>query len=197
MSFRPVPSFASALVAAGLTMSLTGGATVGAHEAAPEGAPVAGDAAGQTSTPTLSAAQRLVIRQATAKYWDVNAAIADGYLPTDECAELPGVGGMGYHYVNPALLGDGRIDPTLPEVLLYEDAPNGKRRLIGVEYMVVDADQDLSTDADRPTMLGHPLEGPMPGHEPGMPVHYDLHAWVYKYNPAGNLATWNPRVTCS
>jgi hypothetical protein len=36
----------------------------------------------------------------------------------------------------------------------------------------------------------------MPGHEPGMPVHYDLHAWVYLDNPLGELAVWNPNVTC-
>ncbi len=45
--------------------------------------------------------------------------------------------------------------------------------------------------------MGHPFEGPMPGHEPGMPVHYDLHAWVFTDNPSGNLAAWNPKITCS
>jgi hypothetical protein len=29
-----------------------------------------------------------------------------------------------------------------------------------------------------------------------MPVHYDLHAWVWKRNPAGTFAMWNPRVEC-
>jgi hypothetical protein len=33
-------------------------------------------------------------------------------------------------------------------------------------------------------------------HEPGMPVHYDLHAWIWKRNPAGTFAMWNPRVEC-
>jgi hypothetical protein len=36
----------------------------------------------------------------------------------------------------------------------------------------------------------------MEGHEPGMPVHYDLHAWIFKHNPAGVFAQYNPRVTC-
>jgi hypothetical protein len=29
-----------------------------------------------------------------------------------------------------------------------------------------------------------------------MPIHYDLHVWLYKHNPAGMFAAWNPRVSC-
>ena len=148
------------------------------------------------SPDALTSAQRKVIVEATSRFANVDVALAAGYLATDECAELPDVGAMGYHFVNPALVGDGRIDPTTPDVLLYEKGRNGRWRLVGVEYMAFDADQDPGTDADRPTMMGHPLEGPMPGHEPGMPVHYDLHAWVYKDNPTGQLAPWNPTVRC-
>ena len=143
----------------------------------------------------LTGAQRQVIREATRHLADIDVAIAAGYLPTDECAEAPGLGAMGYHYVNPQLIGDGRIDPTQPEVLLFAPTRKGPK-LVGVEYLVFDADGLLETDDDRPTMLGHGLEGPMPGHEPGMPVHYDLHAWVFTDNPSGELATWNPAITC-
>lgn len=66
----------------------------------------------------------------------------------------------------------------------------------GVEYFKADADQDLATDGDRPSLYGHPFEGPMPGHEPGMPVHFDLHVWLYRSNPLGMLSTWNPNVKC-
>ncbi len=103
---------------------------------------------------------------------------------------------MGFHYVNPALVADGRVDPTTPDVLLFAPGRDGRLRLVGVEYLVADADQDLATDGDRPTLMGHAFDGPMPGHEPGMPVHYDLHAWVYQRNPAGELAPWNPAVRC-
>ncbi len=62
---------------------------------------------------------------------------------------------------------------------------------------MADADQDLSTDDDRPWLFDeYPLAGPMPGHEDGMPVHYDLHVWLYRSNPAGQLADWNPKVSC-
>jgi hypothetical protein len=52
------------------------------------------------------------------------------------------------------------------------------------------------TDNDRPSNLGHAFDGPMPGHEPGIPVHYDLHAWVWRHNPAGGFAAWNSNVHC-
>lgn len=144
----------------------------------------------------LSGAQRTVIREATKQFRDVDAAIAAGYVPTDECAALPdGSAGMGYHYVNPALIADAFIDPTMPEILVYiED--DGSRKLAAVEYFAADADQDLTTADDRPTLMGHPFDGPMVGHEPGMPVHYDLHVWLYKRNPAGELSAWNPDVSC-
>jgi hypothetical protein len=40
------------------------------------------------------------------------------------------------------------------------------------------------------------FDGPMPGHAPDMPVHYDLHAWMYEANPDGLFKMWNPSVTC-
>lgn len=141
-------------------------------------------------------AQRRVIRQATERFRDVGAAIAAGYLATDHCVELPGVGGMGFHYVHPGFASDMNIDPTLPEILVYAPTRQGELRLVAVEYLKADADGDPDTDEDRPTLFGEPFEGPMEGHEPGMPVHYDLHAWVWKHNPAGELSAWNPDVTC-
>lgn len=131
---------------------------------------------------------------ATAKYnWERNA-IKDGYVRTDDCAADPKLGGMGYHYVKDSLINS--VDPRKPAALLYEDGPHGSRKLVGVEWIVVDADQDLATDDDRPSLFGKPFDGPMPGHTPGMPIHYDLHAWIYKSNPSGLFAPWNPRVKC-
>lgn len=136
------------------------------------------------------------IRAATARYHDVSLALRDGYVPVGHCEEAAGLGAMGSHYLHPGLAADTVVDPRRPEVLLYESQRNGRLRLIGVEYFVADADQDLATDDDRPSLLGHEFDGPMLGHEPGMPVHYDLHAWVWRHNPSGTFAIWNPRVDC-
>jgi hypothetical protein len=135
-------------------------------------------------------------RAATRKFRDVAVARAAGYAATGECAQDPKYGGMGIHYANPDLVADGELDVTKPEILVYQPMPSGKLRLGAVEYFRPDADQDLATDTDRPSLFGLPFDGPMLGHEPGMPIHYDLHVWLYRHNPAGLFAMWNPRVHC-
>ena len=85
---------------------------------------------------------------------------------------------------------------TRPEILVYQPTRNGKLRLGAVEYFQADGDQDLATDPDRPSMFGMPFDGPMLGHDPKMPIHYDLHVWLYRHNPAGRFAMWNPTVSC-
>ena len=132
------------------------------------------------------------VRAATAKYHNESRAIADGYKRTNDCVQ-----GMGYHYVNFGLFG-APLDPLKPAALIYAPRGNGgHRKLIGVEYFVVDADQNPATDNSVvPRLFGKKFDGPMPGHGPGMPVHYDLHAYIWTTNPDGVLATWNPEVTC-
>lgn len=187
------------LAAAAAFAAFTFGATLavsptlaGAHDGAhPEPAP------SPVAASELTGAQRQVIREATRALRDPAVAEAAGYLPTEECAEAPGMGGMGQHWINPALLLDGgRIDPTTPEVLLFAPAADGRLELVGVEYMAFIAPGELAPGGPAPTMLGHALEGPMPGHGGDMPEHYDLHAWVHANNPSGELAAWNPRVSC-
>ena len=41
-----------------------------------------------------------------------------------------------------------------------------------------------------------PFDGPMLGHEPGMPIHYDLHVWIWQHNPVGMLDQFNPSGSC-
>lgn len=132
---------------------------------------------------------------ATAKYSYEPAAVADGYVP-NRCSPDPmGHGSMGYHYFKESLYGS--VDPTKPAALLYEDAEGGGRRLVGVEWIVPDADQNLKTAGDRPSMFGgHKFDGPMLGHNATMPIHYDLHVWLYKHNPSGLFERWNPTVKC-
>jgi hypothetical protein len=147
-------------------------------------------------TERLTSEQRAVLLDATRRFRDVRQAIAAGYRPTPDC-----VPGMGLHYANPALAQDGNIDPTLPEILVYTRTAGGPVRLAALEYFRADADGRVRTDEDRPTLFGHPFDGPMAGHplppdQPPMPVHYDLHVWLYQSNPAGELKSMNPRVSC-
>ncbi|MEV4223785.1 hypothetical protein [Nonomuraea sp. NPDC049725] len=143
------------------------------------------------------------LRRAMAKFRDPRVAERYGYRPTDNCAEHPykdasgrRLGGMGYHYVNPALAGDQDIDLYRPEVLVYVPDGRGGRRLGAVEYFKNDRDQLIATADDRPRLLGRPFQGPMEPHEDGMAIHYDLHVWLFKRNPKGPFEPWNTRVTC-
>lgn len=148
-------------------------------------------------------------RQATAKYHNEANALADGYVSTVECVEVPGLGGMGVHYINFGLFGDLSANGQYPEVLLY--APDGDHmRLVGVEYVVTALAKtsvgpvpwfDPTPPPDgffnaAPTLFTQSFNGPMPGHGPGEPWHYDLHAWIWQGNPAGIFTDFNPHVSC-
>ncbi|WP_461488356.1 hypothetical protein [Pontibacter sp. HJ8] len=133
------------------------------------------------------------IRRATVHYKDVADAEAAGYVLSSECVSSP-AGSMGYHYTNFALV-DATVDPALPETLVYEPQKNGKLRLVAVEYIVVAEAWDAMHDS--PPMLGEQVfddfsEG---GGGPPFP-NYQLHAWVWKHNPSGMHAPFNPTVSC-
>ncbi len=127
------------------------------------------------------------VRQATAQFHDVEAAVAAGYLPTDHC-----VPGMGYHYVNPELLRDPGVNALEPEVLLYAPSGGGRVKLVGVEWVKFDADGDPGT-VETISVLGQRMHGPMTH---GLPLHYDLHAWIWHGNPDDLFNDTNPKVTC-
>jgi hypothetical protein len=136
------------------------------------------------------------VRAAVAKYHDYAAAAADGYsLVGEPCVSSPD-GTMGFHASNQAIIRSGVMDPLRPPILLYAPREDGKLKLVAVEYFKPDADQDLTTDNDRPSLFGRAFDGPMLGHNPSMPIHYDLHVWVVENNPSGVFAQFNPAVSC-
>src|SRR5688572_19601751 len=51
-----------------------------------------------------------IVRQATARYWNVEAAESDNYNLMFGCVSGEDSGAMGLHYVNLALYADGKID---------------------------------------------------------------------------------------
>ncbi len=138
-------------------------------------------------------------RAATAQFHDVDAALADDRFVLADmagltCIEDPGGdGGMGVHYVKGALVGDGEIDVTQPEVLLYD--PNAPQpRLLGAEYVVFVA--DWGEERDPPMLFGHEFHLVDTGNRYGLPAFYELHAWIWHHNPSGMFEDWNPRIDC-
>jgi len=182
---RATAIVAAALLALGAVAALAPG-TSGAHRGAHGSQKESGDQKEELRK----------AREATKAFRDVEAARRAGYEKAGECESDPKYGAMGIHYVNEELVADGVLDITKPEILVYEPKRNGELRLGAIEYFQVDADQDLHTSDDRPSLFGLPFDGPMLGHNPQMPIHYDLHVWLYKHNPAGRFAMWNPNVTC-
>ena len=72
------------------------------------------------------------VRAATAGFHRTSAAQAAGWdlVPgLDHCFENPGVGAMGFHYINVDLL-DTTVELTQPEAMVYEPGPNGKLKSI-------------------------------------------------------------------
>jgi hypothetical protein len=123
-------------------------------------------------------AQLARVRAATEQFHDVDAAEDAGYELLDVCFSSP-AGGMGYHYLKGV---DATLDPMAPEALVYAPTDHGLQ-LVGVEYIVPKA---LSAEA--PTVLGQMLHA---NDALGLWV---LHAWIWRGNPAGVLADFNPRV---
>lgn len=157
---------------------------------------VAGGAAALTGGASASPPDALqAAKAASAKFHSIRQAEAAGYVLASPCVASPD-GMMGFHYEHPALMADDAIDAARPEILVYGPKGNGKFELVALEYWKRDADASLLTDSDRPSLFGHPFDGPMPGHGPVMPVHYDLHVWVYETNPSGMFAPFNPALSC-
>ena len=92
------------------------------------------------------------VRSVTARFNSIQQAEKAGYVPFYICAEQPGVGTMGQHYVNFDLVGNPAIDPLQPEALVYEPRANGTLKLVALEWV-----QRRSREATAPTVLGQDM----------------------------------------
>ena len=163
------------------------------------------------------------MRAATAKYLSVDAALAAGYIrdPANICetAAMMGLpselGGMGIHYVRPDLLGvaappnprvDGNgthTDIRNPAVLIYEPQADGSLELVAVENLVFEKAWAAAGHSEPPsfhgnrwnTMRDDPITAIDEAH--GFAPHHDRHVWLYRENPNGIFAPFNPRVSCA
>lgn len=127
------------------------------------------------------------LRLATAAFHSLPNAIAAGWTEDiTGCLANPEVGGMGHHYANWDLFFDDKVDALKPELLVYAPTPNGGLKLAAVEYLV----------------LADALTGPVPelfGQTFRFNPHINawvLHVWLWRGNPDGLFADWNPAVRC-
>jgi hypothetical protein len=142
-------------------------------------------------------------KQATASFRKLAAAKHAGYTvelkttPANgavSCIADPTAGGMGVHMVNPALL-DATVGLKTPEALVYAPQANGSLKLVAVEYVVDRKAWRSAGNTKAPRLYGRQFalitKNPF-----GLKPFYALHAWLWRKNPSGLLAPYNPEVSC-
>lgn len=136
-----------------------------------------------------------LVRESTERFRDVAVAEAEGYALQFGCVSGSEAGAMGLHFVNGSLVSDDVLDATRPEIVIYEAMPDGRRRLIGADYLVF-ADVWHAKHSAAPELMGqllHLFERP---NRFGRPAFYTLHVWAWKENPNGTFVNWHPKVSC-
>lgn len=163
------------------------------------------------------------VREATARFQDVNVALAEGYIrdPANTCetATMMGRpaedGAMGVHYFRPDLLGitgppNPRVDGTstytdfrAPAILIYEPQADGSMQLVAVENLVFKASWLAAGNTAPPTFHGRAYDDmeddpatTAVDEAHGFAPHYDRHVWVHRENPHGVFQSFNPAVSC-
>jgi hypothetical protein len=145
---------------------------------------------------TKAGALLQIVRQSTERFKDVKVAEAEGYALQFGCVTSDDVGAMGMHYINGALVSSGALDPTRPQIVIYEPAADGSLRLIGADFLVL-ADTWNATHSAPPELMGQLFHlFPSPNRF-GLPAFYTLHVWAWKNNPKGAFVNWHPHVSCS
>jgi hypothetical protein len=136
------------------------------------------------------------VRAATAPYHRLQVALDAGYGRLHECTDHEGgLGAMGQHYVAGDVVGDAVFDLSRPEVLVYEPMPNGRSKLVAVEFVVF-ADVWARVSDDAPRLFGRDLALVEAPNRYGVPAFWQIHVWLWENNPSGIFADWNPKVSC-
>jgi hypothetical protein len=139
-----------------------------------------------------------IVRESTERFKDVAEAEREGYALQFGCVSGPDQGAMGLHFINMELVGKGVIDPTKPQIILYEPTADGRLKLTGADFLV-DAqqwDNDKTHKPGPPELMGqlfHYFESP---NRFGLKAFYTLHVWAWKENPNGAFVNWHSAVSC-
>lgn len=127
------------------------------------------------------------LRRASARYHNLEAAKADGFVFLHGCEVRPDEGPVGIVYVHMGRLLDGVVDPSLPDGLIYEPRSGESPRLVGVELAVP---YPLWTQQQPPSFLGTAFQS-----EDEFGV-FGLHVWLWRNSPEGLFAESNANVSC-
>jgi hypothetical protein len=129
------------------------------------------------------------VRAATASFHSISEAEAAGYaLAALPCFDRPGVGGMGLHWVNGSLFAE-TVTATKPQALVYE-VDGDELTLVAVEYLIPFT--LVPATAEPPSLFGEDFHHAFLKSDP-LPF-WELHAWIWRSNPLGMFADYNPEV---
>jgi hypothetical protein len=174
---------AMAMVFAGATVASAQGASQHAHDSAP---------GKKGNSPLVDK-----VRAATAQFLDVNVPLRSGWVVGTPCVSGPNSGAMGVHVILPSRVGDGVLNASEPEALIYEPLPNGSLRLVGVEFIVLASDwASMHPEGGTPAVDGHLTNFVDEPNRYGLKAFYELHVWAWEHNPNGSFADWNTQVSC-
>jgi hypothetical protein len=126
------------------------------------------------------------VRTANDRFKDVAVAMKEGYAPIPCTSGIEG-GAMGIHYVNGDLIKDEKVEIGKPEAVMYEPGPDGKMKLVAVEYITTKGPANLG---------GQLFSFTSSPNRYGLPAFYELHVWAWRDNPKGAFADMNPKVSC-
>ncbi len=116
------------------------------------------------------------LRNATAKYHDINKTLASGREDLGLCVDH-----MGQHYAKTPF--DATVDPLNPEAMVYADDGEGHLRLVAVEWVATERNTNVIDGQD---LHFNPAVGL-----------WVLHAWIWSPNPDpdhGVFADMNSRI---
>jgi len=125
------------------------------------------------------------------------------------------LGAIGIHYFRPDLLGitappnprvngnGTHLDFLAPGILIYEPQADGSLQLVAVENLAFAAAWKAAGHSAPPSF--HGVAYNFMENDPATPAdeahmfepHYDRHVWIYRDNPNGVFAPFNPNVSCA
>ncbi len=149
-------------------------------------------AAADSATPLIDQ-----VRNATEQYLEISTAMAQKFVQATPCVSGPDAGAMGVHFVQMDRITKLVLDATQPQALIYEPAADGAMRLVGVEYIVLDASWSAAHPGTVPALQGNLLNYVASPNRYGLPAFWEIHVWAWQHNPKGSYADWNTRVTCA
>jgi hypothetical protein len=146
-----------------------------------------------------SAATPLIdtVRHATERYLELSTALADHFVAATPCVSGPDAGAMGVHFIRLDRVTQLVLDAEQPQALIYEPMANGAMRLVGVEFIVLDANWTAEHPGTVPALQGNLLNYIGAPNRYGLPAFWEIHVWAWQQNPKGSYADWNTHVTCA